>query len=190
MKVIYPIIITNNNNKYLVYIPDFDISAQVNTLDDVISVSEDLIQVMYTDLKEDGKVIPKPTDIFDIDISATPFISDGSTVVSLVEVDFCENSLEIFSTLTISSNHIKSSTANDLDYFCKYINSDYSDYDYSLLNIIGYDYGYFIYIPEDLEELYLPEDLSHCLNFAKSVGCGLICIDYDAEPINELQIYD
>jgi len=61
-------------------------------------------------------------------------------------------------------------------------------------SVIYYDkpkYGYFIHIPEDLDELEdVPDDLMECLKFAKKHKCDWINLDCDGEIYNELAAYN
>lgn len=63
MKLVYPIIIYGKRNiekTHIVYIPDFNVTTQGVDLEECIEMAKDLMELMYIDLKEDNKEIPKP----------------------------------------------------------------------------------------------------------------------------------
>ena len=43
MKQVYPVIITENANDYVVYIPDFDINTEAKTIPDAIDMAREAI---------------------------------------------------------------------------------------------------------------------------------------------------
>lgn len=97
--------------------------------------------------------------------------------------------LEIQKILTISTAHIKESTAKRLD-------KDPDDNNLGLCVYNKADFGWFIYlstITSEILEQYkktLPEDLYNCISLAISVGCDILCLDCDGEEVDYLTTYD
>ena len=68
----------------MVYIPDFNINTEGDTLTEAIKMARDAIGIMGIDMEDDKKDLPAPTAITDVKtISA-------DDIVSLVDVDFTE----------------------------------------------------------------------------------------------------
>lgn len=83
MKETYPIILSPEEKGFTVFIPDFNINTQGEDLTDAIMMARDAIGLMGIDMEDDGKNIPKASDIKTITTSNDDF-------VSLVDVDFAE----------------------------------------------------------------------------------------------------
>lgn len=81
MKDAYPIILTPEKKGFTVFIPDFNINTQGNTLTEAIEMARDAIGLMGIDLEDDGKQIPKPNSFDGIQTAEGEF-------VSFVDVDF------------------------------------------------------------------------------------------------------
>lgn len=91
--------------------------------------------------------------------------------------------MEITKMLTLSTIHITQETADKLNYE---LNND-------VMFITVYtkeDYGWFIYLPENFEEIDVPEDLMKCLLFAKDLDCGILCLERDGEVLSYLNKYN
>ena len=49
------------------------------------------------------------------------------------------------------------------------------------------EYGWWIFVPdEDMMPETIPEELAACLNHARKAGCKWLCLDCDADVIDEL----
>ena len=83
MKNSYPILLTPEKKGYTVFIPDFEINTQGNSLTEAIEMARDAIGLMGIDMEDDGKPLPAASHTKDI----SP--ADGE-IVSLVDVDFAE----------------------------------------------------------------------------------------------------
>lgn len=83
MKNTYPIILTPDNDGYIIYIPDFDIYTQGGDLTEAILMARDAIGVTGIDMEDDGKELPTPRAVHDIKVK------DGE-LLTLVDVDFTE----------------------------------------------------------------------------------------------------
>ena len=68
-EITYPVILTYEDDTIYIGIPDFNADNYVSfadNLDEVIKSSKELITLYYTDLEDNGKDIPKPSDIRDL----------------------------------------------------------------------------------------------------------------------------
>lgn len=93
MKQVYPTFIAQNNNDFLVYVPDMDIYTEGSTFVDAIEMARDAIGLKGIDFEDDNKELPPPssqeaalqkaknnTDIFDY----------STGVLTFIDVDFAE----------------------------------------------------------------------------------------------------
>lgn len=83
MKNTYPIVLTPDEVGYTVYIPDFDINTEGDSLTEAIEMARDAIGIVGVDMEDDGKKLPNPTKLNNV---SAP---DGS-FTSLVDIDFKE----------------------------------------------------------------------------------------------------
>lgn len=84
MKNSYPIILMPDKVGYVVYVPDFNINTEGDTLTEAIEMARDAIGVVGIDMEDDGESIPEPTAISEVK-------ADSATdIVTLVDVDFAE----------------------------------------------------------------------------------------------------
>ncbi len=84
MKNSYPIVLTPEKVGYMVYVPDFDINTEGDTLTDAIEMARDAIGIIGIDMEDDKKALPVPTAVSKVK-KATE-----DDIVSLVDVDFTE----------------------------------------------------------------------------------------------------
>lgn len=84
MKNSYPIVLMPDEVGYVVYIPDFDINTEGDTLTEAMEMARDAIGLMGIDMEDDGKELPKPTELNAVTKE------DESYIVTLVDVDFTE----------------------------------------------------------------------------------------------------
>lgn len=52
------------------------------------------------------------------------------------------------------------------------------------------DYGWFVFVPEDLGETPMPPDLLACCQLARAYGCEWIMFDRDAPALGTLPVFD
>ncbi|MCD7944915.1 MAG: type II toxin-antitoxin system HicB family antitoxin [Clostridia bacterium] len=83
MKNSYPIVLSAVEDGYTIYIPDFDIGTEGDSLTEAIEMSRDAIGLAGIDMEDDKIPLPTPTSVCDIKAGI------GDTV-SLVDVDFAE----------------------------------------------------------------------------------------------------
>ena len=84
MKNSYPIILTPDEIGYVVYVPDFNINTEGDTLTEAIEMARDAIGLMGIDMEDDKKALPEPTEIGSV-VKETE-----NDIVTLVDVDFTE----------------------------------------------------------------------------------------------------
>ena len=94
--------------------------------------------------------------------------------------------------LTININHIRCETMTLL-HIEPYLRN------YPFLEVLPKgQFGKFIYILDkdwyaefiQDEDSKLPADLVHCLNFALKYKCNILCLDPNADIVDELYVYD
>lgn len=84
MKKVYPIILTQGEKFIVVYVPDFDINTQGETIADAIEMARDAIGLMGIDMQDDGEELPMPSKLAEVKKEAE------TDIVTLVDVDFAE----------------------------------------------------------------------------------------------------
>lgn len=84
MKNSYPIILIPDKIGYIVYVPDFNINTEGNTLTEAIEMARDAIGVIGIDMEDEGEALPKPTAVSEIKTDSS------DDIVTLVDVDFGE----------------------------------------------------------------------------------------------------
>lgn len=84
MKNSYPIILMPDQVGYVVYVPDFDINTEGDTLTEAIEMARDAIGVVGIDMEDDGEVLPEPTAVSELKVNS------AVEIVTLVDVDFGE----------------------------------------------------------------------------------------------------
>lgn len=82
MKDAYPIILTQGKEYVVVFIPDFDINTQGETIAEAMEMARDAIGLMGIDMQDDGMILPNPTPIEQIKAE--------NGIATLVDVDFDE----------------------------------------------------------------------------------------------------
>ena len=83
MKNAYPVVLSKDDNGFLVTIPDFDTCTQGNDIFDAIHMARDAIGLMGIDMEDENKTIPTPGTM-----EANKELEDD--IVTLVDVDFVE----------------------------------------------------------------------------------------------------
>lgn len=79
---VYPVIISPaQEGGYTVYVPDFDINTQADTLPDAFAMARDAIGLVGIDMLDDLKPLPKAADVKDVK-------GGPGDLVTLVDIDF------------------------------------------------------------------------------------------------------
>ena len=82
MKNAYPIVMTDGEEKIIVYVPDFEINTQGDDYANAMEMARDAIGLVGIDMEDDGEIIPAPSRLADI------AKQHADATVSLVDVDF------------------------------------------------------------------------------------------------------
>lgn len=94
---------------------------------------------------------------------------------------------EVSRMLTLSSGHISEEAANMLDSEPDTNHMGLSVYGKSSDG--GESYGWFIYLPGETPAA-VPDCLKRCIETARSLGCGILCLDPDGPEYPGLETYD
>lgn len=84
MKEAYPILISPAEGGFVVYIPDFNINTEGDTLTDALEMAKDAIGIIGIEMEDRKQALPTPSEVKAV-IKETE-----NDIVSLVAVDFSE----------------------------------------------------------------------------------------------------
>lgn len=84
MKNSYPVILMPDKVGYIVYVPDFNINTEGDTLTEAIEMARDAIGIIGIDMEDNDESLPSPTAISKVKTDST------ADIVTLVDVDFAE----------------------------------------------------------------------------------------------------
>lgn len=84
MKNSYPIVLMPDKIGYVVYVPDFNINTEGDTLTEAIEMARDAIGLVGIELEDRKERLPSPTAVNEVQKE-----NDGD-IVTLVDVDFAE----------------------------------------------------------------------------------------------------
>lgn len=84
MKEAYPILILPAEGGFVVYIPDFNINTEGDTLTDALEMAKDAIGIIGIEMEDRKQALPTPSEVKAV-IKETE-----NDIVSLVAVDFSE----------------------------------------------------------------------------------------------------
>lgn len=93
MKSVYPVIFTETKDKQntvLIEVPDLEIFTEGYGIENAIEMARDAIGlhgITKEDMKEE---LAAPTPMSEIDISKSVFAKEGSSFLSMVDIDFTE----------------------------------------------------------------------------------------------------
>lgn len=93
MKQVYPVIFTQLNdekNTVLIEVPDWEIFTEGFGMADAVEMARDAIGLKGICYEDEGKKIPQPRMMTDVDVSKGTFAGDGESCISLVDIDFQE----------------------------------------------------------------------------------------------------
>ncbi|MBO5523078.1 MAG: type II toxin-antitoxin system HicB family antitoxin [Roseburia sp.] len=93
MKSVYPVIFTRLNDEkdtVLIEVPDLDILTEGFGMVDAVDMARDAIGLKGICYEDDGRELPVPSLMGDIDVSKGTFAEDGQGCLSLVDIDFTE----------------------------------------------------------------------------------------------------
>lgn len=81
IKAAYPIVLTQYTDGITVFVPDFNINTEGDSIVNAIEMARDAIGLMGIDYQQDGKDIPTPSDIKQIK-------TKNNELLSFVDIDF------------------------------------------------------------------------------------------------------
>ena len=87
MKNVYPAFFTITDTIILVEVPDLEILTAGKDMKNAIEMARDAIELKCVSLEDDKKEIPLPSEISSLDVNNGTFAEDGTTVISLVDID-------------------------------------------------------------------------------------------------------
>lgn len=93
MKSVYPVIFTPLNDEkdtVLIEVPDLQILTEGFGMADAVDMARDAIGLKGISYEDDGRELPKPSGMGDIDVTKGTFAEDGKGCLSLVDIDFAE----------------------------------------------------------------------------------------------------
>lgn len=93
MRQVYPAIFTALNDEkdtVLIEVPDLEILTEGFGIADAVEMARDAIGLKGISYEDNGKKLPEPSSLNDIDVSKGTFAEDGTGCVSLVDIDFAE----------------------------------------------------------------------------------------------------
>ncbi len=110
MKVAYPVIFTDVGTNILIEVPDLGILTEANeegkkkgNMADAIMMARDAIGISCIQSEDRQEGYPKPSQMADIDASKGTFGGEGTSIVSLVDVNLLEYRRK-FDTKTVRRN--------------------------------------------------------------------------------------
>ena len=93
MKSVYPVIFTPLNDEkdtILIEVPDLQILTEGFGMADAVDMARDAIGLKGIDYEDDGRELPQPSLMSDIDVTKGTFAEDGKSYLSLIDIDFME----------------------------------------------------------------------------------------------------
>ena len=87
MKNVYPVLFTTTDTVILVEVPDLEILTEGKDMADAIEMARDAIELKCVSMEDDKMEIPQPSDFGALDINKGTFADEGTTVISLVDID-------------------------------------------------------------------------------------------------------
>ena len=87
MKNIYPVFFTKTDTVILVEVPDLEILTEGKDMVNAVEMARDAIELKCVSMEDDGMEIPLPSEISSLDVNNGTFAEDGTTVISLVDID-------------------------------------------------------------------------------------------------------
>lgn len=93
MKRVYPTFITQNNDDFLVYVPDLEIFTEGKDFADAIEMARDAIGLKGIDYEDDGKDLPVPSNQEQALVKSkedTEIFDYSTGLLTYIDVDFSE----------------------------------------------------------------------------------------------------
>jgi len=80
----------DDDDTYLVEVPDLEILTEGHGLEEAIYMARDAIGIKGIYMEDEGQNIPEPTSINEVDESKATYKDVGKCIVTLVDIDFYE----------------------------------------------------------------------------------------------------
>lgn len=90
MKNVYPVFFTKTEDCVLVEVPDLEILTEGKDMNDAIFMARDAIELKCVSMEDAKENLPEPSESIDLDITKATFAEEGTTVISLVDIDSTE----------------------------------------------------------------------------------------------------
>lgn len=92
MKEVYPVFLTKveEDNIVLVEVPDLEVLTQGKDMNDAIAMARDAIELKCVSMEDANEEIPLPSEVGMLDVKKGTFVSEGVTVISLVDINSAE----------------------------------------------------------------------------------------------------
>lgn len=90
MRKAYPVIFTQTDSVILVEVPDLEILTEGKNIENAIMMARDAIGIHGITRENHQQFFPNPSNIQDINPSMGTFSHEGTSFVSIVDVDFAE----------------------------------------------------------------------------------------------------
>ncbi len=90
MRTVYPVIFTKVESCVLVEVPDLDILTEGKDFADAIDMARDAIGLKGISLEDAKMDVPAASDMECIDPQKGTFAEEGTSFVSMVDIDFME----------------------------------------------------------------------------------------------------
>ena len=93
MKRVYPVIFTqlfDEKDTVLIEVPDLEILTEGFGMADAVDMARDAIGLKGIFYEDEGRELPEPSMMKDINVANGTFAEDGQGYLSLVDIDFVE----------------------------------------------------------------------------------------------------
>jgi predicted RNase H-like HicB family nuclease len=90
MKEVYPVFFTKTDTVVLIEVPDMEILTEGKDMMDAFEMARDAIALKCVSMEDDGIEIPAPSDIASLNLETGTFAEEGTTIISLVDIDSTE----------------------------------------------------------------------------------------------------
>ncbi len=90
VKSVYPVFFTKTDTVVLVEVPDLEILTEGEDMVNAVEMARDAIELKCVSMEDDGMEIPLPSEIGSLNINSGTFSEEGTTVISLVDIDSSE----------------------------------------------------------------------------------------------------
>lgn len=87
MKNVYPVFFTKTDEVILVEVPDLEILTEGNDMNHAIDMARDAIELKCVSMEDAKEQIPSPSDLSSLHVEKATFAGEGTTIISLVDVD-------------------------------------------------------------------------------------------------------